>query len=144
MTLQNNLIERIWVEVSAHVNYPIKAIMNEMVHADIIDISDGSMQFCVSWVLCRVSEYGLDMFVNSWNHHTTPSTFLFICTKILIKRNPTFLFVFETKLLVLRFCSQYVIDNRVLRFTWKICFSNFNPADIERSSDINPTSILSK
>ena len=101
--------------MNARVDYPIKAIMNEMVHTDIVDISDDSTKFCVSWVLCRVSEYGLKMFVNSWNHHTIPSTFLLICSKILIKQNPTCLFVFETRLFVLRVCSKYVIDNGVPR-----------------------------
>ena len=144
MTLQNNLIERIWVEVNARVNYPIKAIMNEMVHTNVVDISDDSTKFCVSWVLCRVSEYGLRIFVNSWNYHTIPSTFLLICSKILIKRNPTCLFVFETRLFVLRFCSQYVIDNEVPRLTRKICFSNFKPAVTERSFDMNPTFIKYK
>ena len=91
MTLQNNLNERIWVEVNALVNYPIKAIMNEMAHADIVDMFDDSTQFSVSWVLCRVSEYGLKMFVNSWNHHTIPSTVLLICSKISIKRNLIYL-----------------------------------------------------
>ena len=139
MTLQNNLIERIWVEVNARVNYPIKAIMNKMVHTDIVDISDDSTTFCVSWVLCRVSDYDLKIFANSWNHHTIPSTFLLICSKILIKQNPTCLFVFETRLFVLRVCSKYVIDNGVPHFKRKTCFSKFNPADTERSFDINLT-----
>ena len=59
-----------------------------MVHTDIVDISDDSTKFCVSWVLCRVLEYGLKMFVNSWSHHTIPSAFLLIGSKISIKRNP--------------------------------------------------------
>ena len=118
--------------------------MNEMVHTDIVDISDDSTKFCVSWVLCRVSELGLKILVNSWNHHTIPSTSLLICSKILITRNPTCLLVFETRLLVLRFCSQCVIDNGVPGFTQKICFSNFNPAGIERSFDFNPTFITYK
>ena len=96
--------------MNARVNYPMKAIMNEMVHTDIVDISDDLTKFCVSWVLCRVSEYCLKMFVNSWNLHTIPSTFLLICSKILIKQNPTCLFAFETRLFVLRVCSKYVID----------------------------------
>ena len=64
------------------VNYPIKAIMNEMGHTDIVDVSDDSTKFCVSRVMCRVSEYGLKIFVNTWNHHTMPSTLLLICSKI--------------------------------------------------------------
>ena len=75
--------------------------MNEMVHADIVDISDDSTKFCVSWVLCRVSESGLKMFVNLWNHHTLQSTFLLVCSEMLIKRNPTYLFVFEMKFFLL-------------------------------------------
>ena len=42
------LIERIWIELYARANHPIKAIMNEMVHTDIADISDDSTKFCVS------------------------------------------------------------------------------------------------
>ena len=63
---------------------------------------------------------------------------------MLIKQNPTYLFVLETKLFLFNFCNQYVIDNGVLHFTRKISFSNFNPADIERSSDINLSYITSK
>ena len=71
--------------------------MNEMVHTDIVDISDDSKKFYVSWVLCQVSEYGIKIFVNSWNHHTITSTFLLICSKTLIKRDPTCLYLFETR-----------------------------------------------
>ena len=130
--------------MNSSVNYPIKAIMNEMVHTDTLDISDDSTKFCVSRVLCRVSEYGLKMFVNSWNHHTIPSTFLLICSKILIKQNPTCPFAFETRLFVLRVCSKYVIDNGVPHFTRKTCFSKFNPAGTERYFDINRTSVTYK
>ena len=140
MALQNNLIERIQVEVDARVKYPIKAIMNELVHTDTLDISDDSTKFYIS----RVSEYDLKMFVNSWNHHTTPSTFLLICSKILIKQDPTCLFLFETRLFVLCVCSKYDIDNGVPHFTQKTCFLKFNPAGTERSFDINPTSITYK
>ena len=140
MALQNNLIERIWVEVNARVNYPIKAIMNEMIHTDIVDISDDSTKFCISWVLSQVSEYGRKMFVNSWNH-TIPSTFLLICR---IQQNSTCLFVFETRFFVLRVCSKYVIGNGVPQFTRKTCFSKFNPAGNERSFDINPTFVTYK
>ena len=129
--------------MNARVNYPIKAIMNEMVHTDIVDISDDSTKFCVSWVLCRVSEYGLKMFVNSWNHHTIPSTFLLICSKILIKQNPTCLFVFETRLFVLRFAASMSL---IMEFhtSRKTCFSKFNPTGTERSFDIYPTLITYK
>ena len=118
--------------------------MNEMVHTDIAYISDDSTKFCVSWVLCRVLEYVLNMFVNSWNHDTIPSTCLLICSKMLFKRNPTCLFVFKTRLFVLRVCSKYVIDNGVPHFTRKTYFSKFNPAVTERSFDIHPTFLTYK
>ena len=118
--------------------------MNEMVHTVIVDISDDSTKFCVAWVLCWVSQYGLKTFVNSWNHHTIPSTFLLICRKILIKRNPTSLLVFETKFFVLHFCTQCVTDNGVLGFTRKTCFSKFNPADIEHLTLIQHSSRTNK
>ena len=51
--------------MNARLNYPIKGTINEMVHADIVDNSDDSRKFCVTWVLCRVSEYDHKMFVNS-------------------------------------------------------------------------------
>ena len=58
-----------------------------------------------------VSEYRLKRFVISGYKHTIPRTFLLICSKILIKRNLTSLFVFETRWFVLRVCSKYVIGN---------------------------------
>jgi len=47
--------------------------MNELVQSDTIDMSDDTTKFSVSWVLCRLSEYGLRIFVESWNHHSIPS-----------------------------------------------------------------------
>ena len=115
-----------------------------MVHTDIVDISDDSKNFYMSWVLCQVSNYGIKIFVNVWNHHTIASMFLLICSKILIKRNPTGLYLLETRLFALRVCSKYVIDNRVIDFTWKTHFSKFNPGGTERYFDINPTLITYK
>ena len=61
--------------MNADVNYLIKTLMNEMVHADIVNISDDSTKFCVSWILCLVVEYDIKMFVDSWNHHSIPSRY---------------------------------------------------------------------
>ena len=118
--------------------------MNEMVHTDIVDISDDSKNFNIFWVLCRVSEYDMKIFVNLWNHHTIASTFLLICSKILIKRNLTCLYLLETRLFALRVCSKHVIDNRVTHFTGKTYFSKFNPAGTVRYFDINSTFITYK
>ena len=84
-----------------HVNYPIKLIVNEMVHVDIADISDYKTKFRISWVLCRVSELSLlKMFVNSWNHYAIPSIFLLICSEIEIKQNRIENNILLTKILV--------------------------------------------
>ena len=61
------------MEVNNHVNYPIKAVLNDLVAKDLIDMSNDTTKFCVSWVTCKVSNYGLPKFVLSWNHHTIPS-----------------------------------------------------------------------
>ena len=86
--------------MNARVNYPVKAIRNEMVHSDIVDISDDSTKLCVSWVLYRNPEYGFKIFVNSWNHHAIPSMFLLVCSEMLIKRNRIENNILFTKILV--------------------------------------------
>ena len=70
------MIERIWVEVNNNVNYPIKTILNDLVARDCIDMSNEITKFCVSWVTCRVSHYGLSKFASCWNLHTIPSKYL--------------------------------------------------------------------
>ena len=99
MILRNNLIERSWIEVNACVNFPIEAITNEMVHAD---ISDDWTQFCVYWVLFRVSKHLPKRFLNSWNHRSIPSKFLLVCSEVLFKRNRKENDILLTKILVKR------------------------------------------
>ena len=86
--------------MNAPINYSIKTIINEMVHADIVDISDDSTKLCVSWILCQVSEYHLNMFVNSWTHYTIPSMLLFVDNEMLIKRKRIENNIVLTKILV--------------------------------------------
>ena len=66
-------MERIWVEVNTRVNYPIKDILSNLVASDKIDMGNEVTRFCISWVSCNVSRYGLTNFVQSWNNHRIPS-----------------------------------------------------------------------
>jgi len=65
----NHIIERIWVEVNSRINYPVKSILNNMVFNNLLDMTDDTTKFCVSWVTCRVCAEGAATFVNAWNNH---------------------------------------------------------------------------
>ena len=62
-------VERIWPEVNARVNYPIKQILVNMDNDGIIDMDNESHKFSVSSVGCVVASYGLHQVVLSWNEH---------------------------------------------------------------------------
>ena len=51
----NNIIERMWVEVNSRVNYPLKSALNQFVRDGNLDLSIEETKFAVSWVTCRVS-----------------------------------------------------------------------------------------
>ena len=51
-----------WVEVNNIVNYPLKNILNDMVHKHQINIANEQVKFSVSWILCNVAKKGLHMF----------------------------------------------------------------------------------
>ena len=70
---QNNVIERIWVEVITRGNYLIKDILSNFVASYKIDMGNEVTRFCISWVSCNVSRYGLTNLVQSWNNHRIPS-----------------------------------------------------------------------
>lgn len=61
-----------WVEVNSRVNYPLKSLMNRMIETGKIDFTSTYVRFGVSWVLTRVANYGLELFISSWNHHRVP------------------------------------------------------------------------
>ena len=62
-----------WVEVNTLVNYPIKDILSNLVASDKIDMVNEVTKFCISWVSCNVSRYGLTNFAQSWNNHRIAS-----------------------------------------------------------------------
>ena len=69
---QNHRDERIWPEVNAHVNYPIKAILISLEEDELIDMSNELHKFCVSWVTIQVIAPAVTTFVSSWNSHVIP------------------------------------------------------------------------
>ena len=70
--LQNLLIERVWVEVNARVNYPIKNALREMEENNLIDMELDYVKYCVSSVALRFAYVGMHKVVQSWNNHTIP------------------------------------------------------------------------
>lgn len=61
-----------WSEVNSRVNYPIKAILVEMMEGGLLNIDDPLHLFCASWLSIQVSSVGIQSFLDSWNHHTIP------------------------------------------------------------------------
>ena len=60
------------MEVNSRVNYPLKNILNDMVHKDQINIANEQFKFSVSWILCNVGRQRLHISQESWNHHRIP------------------------------------------------------------------------
>jgi len=69
---ENNIIERMWVEVNSRVNYPIKSALGQFARDGLIDMSQEHTKFAVSWITCRVSKVGMERFVEAWNNHSVP------------------------------------------------------------------------
>ena len=69
---QNHMVEHIWVEENAWVNYPIKTELVDMKGGD-FSLDDDCDRFCVSWFpIIKVSAVGIALFVASWNEHPIP------------------------------------------------------------------------
>lgn len=69
---KNHIVERMWSEVNSRVNYPIKAVLVEMVENGQLNMDDSLHLFCASWLSTKVSFVGIELFVVSWNHHPIP------------------------------------------------------------------------
>ena len=57
--VQNHTIERVWVKVNSHVNYPIKAVLVDMVEKQEISLDDTAAQYCLSTFIMNVAEAGI-------------------------------------------------------------------------------------
>ena len=66
------MVERIWVEVNARVNYPIKDALISMMENRDFSLDDDLDKFCVSWFAIKVAAVGIAVFVASWNEHPIP------------------------------------------------------------------------
>ena len=73
------MVERIWVEVNARVNYPIKDALISMMENRDFSLDDDLDKFCVSWFAIKVAAVGIAVFVASWNEHSIPG----ICVNML-------------------------------------------------------------
>ncbi len=69
---RNHRVERLWVEINARVNYPLKNALQDMVNNDAIDLEDPVTKYCVSSVASSLSKIGMTAVVNSWNSHSIP------------------------------------------------------------------------
>ena len=65
-------IESTWVEANTRVNYPIKAALVDLGNRKLFDMENMVHRYCVSWVTCKVGEYGLQTCIASWNEHPIP------------------------------------------------------------------------
>ena len=69
----NHIIERIWVELNQRVTYPLKRIVQRMDESRAISMDCVITKFCVSGVLCQLSEVGMWRMINAWNSHPIPN-----------------------------------------------------------------------
>ena len=66
------MVERIWVEVNARVNYPIKDVLVNMLESGDFSLDVDLDKFCVSCFAINTAAAGIDLFVASWNEHPIP------------------------------------------------------------------------
>ena len=74
----NNIIERIWVEVKSRVNYPIKNALGQFAVDGLIDMTQDHVKFAVLWVFCRVAKVGLQVFAEARNHDISTMDHAFV------------------------------------------------------------------
>lgn len=78
---KNHIAERVWVEVNARVNYPVKACLIALQEAGDINMDCPHEKYCISWFTVRVCAVGASMVVNAWNHR--PSSGTSTCTTVI-------------------------------------------------------------
>lgn len=66
------MIERVWVEVNARVNYPIKTALISMMEDGDFSLDCDLDKYCVSWFAINTATVGAELFVSSWNEHPIP------------------------------------------------------------------------
>ncbi len=64
------------MEVNGRINYPIKAVLVDMLEKGEISLDDPNSQFCISWFVMQVANVGVTLFVSSWNAHPIPGVLI--------------------------------------------------------------------
>ena len=72
---KNHIVERIWVEINARVNYPVKSCLIALEEAGNINMDCPHVKYCVSWFTIRVCCIGTTMVVSAWNHRPKPGNY---------------------------------------------------------------------
>ena len=55
------------------VNYPLKAVLVEMMEEGQLLMDDPTDLYCMSWFSIQVANVGVSLFISSWNQHPIPS-----------------------------------------------------------------------
>ena len=95
LSRHNHRAERLWPEVNARINYPVKRILVRMEESQQIDMTDGITKFSVSWVTIVVTASPIMDFIRAWNSHTIPGVGGGI-PDVLARRNDRVTFVHPT------------------------------------------------
>lgn len=75
---QNHVIERMWLEVNARVNYPLKTALVQLVDQEELDMEDNTSRYCLSNLTCQMARIGITNVVEAWNAHRIPGMINFI------------------------------------------------------------------
>ncbi|CAL8375253.1 unnamed protein product [Gadus morhua 'NCC'] len=69
---RNHVIERMWSEVNARVNYPLKTALVQLVDQEELDMEDNTSRYCVSNLTCQLARIGITNVIQAWNAHRIP------------------------------------------------------------------------
>lgn len=75
---QNHRAERHWVEINSRINYPIKRALINMQQLNLLDMDCPVNKFCVSMMVGKLCQVGIQTHLAAWNNHHIPGM-LYIC-----------------------------------------------------------------